>query len=137
MEKRIERKSWDSQKTREFYEDLLREALESIPDTGAVMVLGPMFILRSPEENFKLFEGAQQKLKEKNLTVFNQLPFVDHILGDAPFDYKTKFEIFYKRLIKSGKIKACYLLPDWEKSEGTKSEIEYCKEAGVVVHEMK
>lgn len=129
----LEKKVWTLVETETFYKKLLEQALSSIPETGAAMVLGPMFIIRTPEENFLLFEKAQSKLEEKGLEVFNQLPYVDYILGEAPFDYKTKFDVFYKALIESGKITACYILPDWEKSEGTKSEIEYCKKAGVPV----
>jgi len=132
----IENKVWTMPETEAFYGDLLKRALESIPESGAVMVLGPMFILRKPEENFTLFEKAHEELKAKGMAVFDQLPFVDYNLGYAPFDHKTKFEIFYKALIESGRIKACYLLPDWEKSEGTKSEIEFCKKANVPVFEL-
>lgn len=132
----IEKKIWTMPETEAFYGDLLERALESIPESGAVMVLGPMFILRKPEENFALFEKAHSELEGEGMTVFDQLPFVDYNLGYAPFDYKTKFEIFYKALIESGKIKACYLLPDWEKSEGTKSEIEFCRSANVPVFEL-
>lgn len=128
------KKEWSSEEIKEFYGKLLKEALATIPETGAVMVLGPMFKIRTPEENFTLFEKAQKELRTKNIEVFNQLPFVDYILGHAPFAYGTKFEIFYKNLINSGKITACYLLPDWEQSEGTKQEIEYCKQAGIPVH---
>ncbi|MEI8249132.1 MAG: DUF4406 domain-containing protein [Candidatus Taylorbacteria bacterium] len=127
---------WTTTETQEFYKDLLEKSLNNIPETGAVMVLGPMFIIRSIDENFKLFEDAQRKLESQGLHVFNQVPITDHMLGEAPFDYKTKFEVFYKPLIQSGKITGCYLLPDWDKSEGTKSEIEYCKEKGIPVHEL-
>lgn len=136
MENNLSKRKWSPAETQAFYKDLLGKALESIPETGAVMVLGPMFKLRTPEENFALFEQAQSELRAKDITVFNQLPFVDYILGHAPFEYGTKFEVFYKNLILSGKITACYLLPDWEKSEGTISEIEYCKEAGVPVYNL-
>lgn len=136
MEHNAEKRKWSPNETQEFYKGLLEKALEGIPATGAVMVLGPIFKLRTPEENFALFEQAQAKLRAKDIEVFNQLPFVDYILGHAPFDYGTKFEIFYKNLINSGKITACYLLPDWEKSEGTISEIEYCKQADVPVYHL-
>ena len=130
-------KVWADTETRAFYTDLLTKALKTIPETGAAMVLGPMFIIRSPEENFAIFTKAQNKLSEKGITIFNQLPFVDYIIVHAPYNYATKFEIFYKGLIESGKISACYLLPDWEKSTGTVSEIEYCKKAGVPVHKIE
>ena len=132
-------KEWSPAETRLFYEKLLQKALESISESGAAMILGPMFILRSPEENFRMFESAKQKLEYSGTEVFDQLPYLDYTLGrgNAPFDYKTKFEVFYKQLISSGKIKACYLLPDWEKSEGTRSEVEYCKAANVPVFEIK
>ena len=127
---------WTEDTTKDFYKKLLGQALDSIPESGAAMVLGPMFIIRKPEENFAIFEEAQNKLKDSGLAVFNQLPFVDHNLKEAPFKYGIKFETFYKPLIQSGKIKTCYLLPDWEKSEGTRGEIEYCKEAGIPIVEL-
>ncbi len=129
-------KVWTNEETEAFYADLLSKALETIPETGAAMVLGPMFILRTPEENFTMFTTAQNKLTEKGIATFNQLPFVDYVIVHAPYNYATKFEVFYKGLIESGKISACYLLPDWEKSAGTVSEIEYCKKAGVPVYKM-
>ncbi len=130
------KREWSIVETQDFYKNLLKKALATIPEKGAAMVLGPMFIIRTPEENFALFEKAQNELQEKGVEIFNQLPFVDYIIGDAPFDYKTKFELFYKALINSGKITSCYLLPDWEKSEGTRSEIQYCKDAKIPVFEM-
>lgn len=129
-------RSWSPEESEGFYRDLLEKALLVIPESGAVMVAGPMFILRSPEENFALFEQAHSKLREEGKSVFNQLPFVDYNLPEAPFDYETKFRVFYKGLIHSGKISACYLLPDWEQSEGTKTEVAYCKEAGIPAFEI-
>lgn len=129
-------KVWTSDETESFYKELLRWALERIPSSGAAMVLGPMFIIRAPEENFALFDKAQKELSAKGVATFNQLPFVDYIIGHAPFNYAIKFELFYQGLIKSGKITACYLLPDWEKSEGTRTEVGYCKSAGVPVYEL-
>ncbi len=131
-----EKKEWSSSEVDQFYSDLLEQALVSIPESGAVMVLGPMFIIRDPEENFSLFEEAQMKLKEEGIEIFNQLPLTDYRLKDAPFKYDRKFELFYKPLIQSGKITACYLLPDWEKSEGTRAEIEYAKEVGIPIHKL-
>jgi len=127
------KKNWSEIETIEFYNKLLETALETIPDSGAVMVLGPMFILRKPEENFALFKSAQTKLRSEGKYIFNQLPFVDYNLKYAPFKYDVKFELFYKKLIESGKITSCYLLPDWEKSEGAKSEIEYCRDNNIPV----
>lgn len=129
-------REWADSEAADFYKTLLNKALGSISEFGAVMVLGPMFILRSPEENFALFERAQNKLQDLGLTVFNQLPFLDYNIKDSPFKYEIKFEIFYKGLINSGKIKTCYLLPDWDKSEGTKTEIKYCNENNVPVIEL-
>ncbi len=129
-----DKKKWTLGKAERFYEELLVKALASLPEEGAVMVLGPMFIIRAPEENFKLFASAQEKLEEEGVSVFNQLPYVDYNLPTAPFRYDVKFAIFYKGLIESGKITACYLLPMWEQSEGTKQEVEYCKKAGVPIN---
>jgi hypothetical protein len=132
------KREWSPAETEDFYKKLLEQALATIPTTGAAMVLGPMFRIRSPKDNFALFEKAQRSLAAQGIQVFDQLPFVDYNLGEnnAPFKYDIKFEVFYKPLIESGKINACYCLPDWEQSEGTKSEIRYCKNAGVPVYDV-
>lgn len=130
------KRSWSPEESEEFYKDLLRKALLVIPNSGAVMVAGPMFIIRPPEENFALFEEAHTKLKEEGKVVFDQLPFVDYNLPEAPFDYATKFKVFYQGLMQSGKISACYLLPDWEQSEGTRTEAQYCKDFGIPIFEL-
>jgi hypothetical protein len=136
MEKEAKAKEWTAKETRAFYESLLERALNTIPESGAVMVLGPIFAIRTIEENAVLFGKAILDLKKEGMDVFNQWPFLDRVQRDAPFDYKAKFEIFYKSLIESGKITECYLLPDWEKSEGTRSEIAFCEEAGVPTYEL-
>ncbi len=133
--KNVERK-WSDEESKIFYENLLQKALRQIPPSGQAMVLGPMFILGEPEKNFLRFEKAQSDLQSKNIDTFNQVPFVDYNLKEAPFNYKLKFEIFYKGLMNSGKILICYLLPGWEQSEGTKTEIEYCKESGIPIVEI-
>jgi hypothetical protein len=127
---------WSPEEAKDFYKQLLEKALRTIPETGAAMVLGPMFILRTPEENFARFDDAHKILEQKGIKVFNQVPFVDYNLPDAPFQYDIKFEIFYKGLITSGKITASYLLPDWQQSKGTLQEIDFCKQAGVPVFEL-
>lgn len=129
-------KEWSELESIDFYKQLLDEALNSIPESGASMVLGPMFILKTPEENFELFKQAQKKLSDEGIAIYNQLPVLDYNLKDAPFRYEIKFEIFYKGLINSGKIKSCYLLPDWDKSEGTKTEIQFCKDNNIPVFEL-
>jgi hypothetical protein len=129
-------REWSPEETDAFYSDLLHKALEAIPESGVAIVLGPMFINGLPEDNFKKFEEAQDKLKEQGIETYNQLPIVDYNLKDAPFKYDRKFELFYKPLIQSGKINACYLLPGWQQSKGTRTEVEYAKEKGIPVHEI-
>ena len=129
------KKVWTPLETEIFYKNLLDKALDTIPEKGAVIVIGPMFVNKNPEENFALFTKKQNDLISQGLDVFDQLPFVDYNLEEAPFNYAVKFELFYKPLIQSGKIKACYLLPDWSLSSGTKTEIEYAREFGIPVYE--
>ncbi len=123
-------------KTELFYQELLEKALASIPESGAVMVIGPLFILRPTTENLSILQKAQQDLRKQGQEVFDQRPFLDISLPDAPFDYQVKFPLFFKKLIQSGKITACYLMDDWEKSEGTRTEVEYCKEAGIPIFKL-
>ena len=128
-------KEWSEKEIQDFYIALLHEALGSIPDSGAVMVLGPMFIIRAVDENFEIMRKKQFELRLLGKYVFDQIPFTDHVLEDAPFAYDKKFELFYKKLIASGKITAVYLLPDWRQSLGTVSEVAFCKEFGVPIFE--
>ncbi len=104
--------NWTVEKADSFYTELLEKALKQIPDSGVSMVLGPMFILRTPEDNFKMFQDKIDELSAQGKTVFDQVPFTDYMLKEAPFKYDRKFEIFYQGLIKSGKIKEIHLLPD-------------------------
>lgn len=130
------KRDWSDEEAAQFYAELLARALSTIPAQGAAMVLGPMFIIRPPEENFRLFASAQARLVAQGIVVFDQLPLLDYNLPDAPFKYAIKFEKYYKPLIQSGKITVCYLLPDWEQSPGTRSEISFAEEAGVPVFEI-
>lgn len=132
----LQKRKWSVEEATNFYKELLDSALETIPSSGSVMVLGPMFILRNPEENFALFDKAQTELEKKGLSVFNQTSFVDYNLSDAPFEYGIKFDVFYQNLIKSGKITACYLLPGWEESQGTKTEVEFAREMGLGIYSL-
>ena len=136
IESESEKRTYSESEARQYYDDLLEKSLESIGDGGASIVLGPMFIIRSPEENFELFRSAQKHLRENGIDVFDQLPWLDYNLQNAPFMYDLKFEIYYKGLIRSGKIKGAYLLEGWEKSKGTRSEVEYCQDFGVPVYTM-
>lgn len=123
-------------KSEKFYQELLEKALDSIPESGAVMVLGPLFILRPTSENLLRFGRAQNELEQKGNFVFDQRKFLDVALESPPFRYEIKFPIFFKKLIQSGKINACYLLEDWEQSEGTREEVRYCKEAGIPIFKL-
>ena len=105
MSQEENKNKWSESESIDFYNRLLKQAIESISEKGASMVLGPMFILRSPEENFIHFKEAQTKLQQNGIEIFDQLPILDYNLKEAPFRYDLKFEIFYKGLINSGKIK--------------------------------
>ena len=119
-----------------YYEQLLEKALATIPESGAVMVLGPLFIKRPHAENLELFEKAQKDLIKQGNTVFDQRAFLDNQQTDAPFRFDIKFPMFFQKLIESGKLSACYLMDDWENSEGTVEEVFYCKQAGVPVYKL-
>jgi hypothetical protein len=134
MERLQAKREWSAEEADLFYTQLLHEALKSIPDSGVAIVLGAMFINGLPEDNFKKFEAAQNKLREGGIETYNQLPVVDYNLKEAPFKYDRKFELFYKPLIQSGKINACYLLPGWEHSKGVQSEKSYAEEIGIPIY---
>lgn len=116
-----------------YYKTLLDVVLESI-EQGSVMVIGPLGVgTEAFESNVIRFERAQKALEEDDYTVFNQLPYLDIFLNGAPHERDTKFEIFYKGLIQSGKIATLFTLPGHETSKGTTLELSYAQEKSVPV----
>jgi hypothetical protein len=116
-----------------YYKVLLDVALESIEEES-VMVVGPLGVgTEAFESNVARFEKAQKELEDDGYTIFNQLPYLDIFLTGAPHEHDTKFEIFYKRLIQSGKIATLFVLPGHETSKGTTLELSYAKEKGIPV----
>lgn len=116
-----------------YYKTLLTVALESI-EQGSVMVIGPLGVETDAfESNMSRFEKAQKELEEDGYTVFNQLPYLDIFLEDAPRDYGAKFDIFYKGIIQSGKVTTLFVLPHYEYARGVLVEISYAQEKAVPV----
>lgn len=114
-----------------YYQVLLQTVLETMSHE-CVMVVGPLGVGTDAfESNGTRFEKAQRKLEEDGYTVFNQLPYLDIFLDDAPKDYGTKFDIFYKGIIQSGKITTLFVLPEYEHARGVLAEISYAQEKGI------
>ncbi len=111
----------------EFYLELLEKALIKMgPESG--MVVGNIFSDGDSEENINIILNKVAELQSTNETIFNQIPYLDDNIDNAPFDYDLKFETFYKGLIQSGKINKLFVLPSFEKSVGTKKEIMFAEE---------
>lgn len=116
-----------------YYQTLLDVVLESIEE-GSVMVVGALGVgTEYFEENMKVFEKAILELEVDGYNVFNQLPYLDIFLDNAPRDYGAKFDIFYKGIIQSGKITTLFVLPHYEHARGVLAEISYAQEKEVPV----
>lgn len=117
-----------------FYRKLLEKANHQMQkDENTVIVIGPIFA-GDKEKNLQVFEETILRLQSEGESVFSQIPFLDENLdNNPPFDYETKFAVFYKGLFESGNIKKVYVLPGWEESGGTKQEIAFVQEQGVEI----
>ena len=119
----------------EYYKHLLSKALGEIDKLGgtAAMVCGNIGIgTENFEKNIKLIKNKIEELSKKE-NVFDQINYLDVFNENAPCLYGEKFEVFYKKLIQSGKINKLYVLRGFENSKGTLSEIEFAKEAKVPI----
>lgn len=118
-----------------FYHNLLRKALLEIKQGGFnAIVFGPLKTQNSEyQENLNKFRCAQNTVQEQGYRVFDQIPYLDIYLENAPFDFKTKFPIFFEGIIKSGLIKYALFTHDWEKSSGAISEHEYCLNNSITI----
>lgn len=80
-------------------------------------------------DNLHTFHAYQTRVAALGMPVFDQTAYLDIYLSDAPKDYGTKFDVFYKGLIQSDKIKKVYVIPGWEKSQGASAEVGYATDA--------
>lgn len=117
---------------KEYYKKLLDRALSQIKET-ACMISGPIGVgIDSFDKNIEKLKNNIDLISQKEI-VFNQIPYLDIYLEDSPKDYSTKFEIFYKGLIQSGKISKLYISKGSQNSKGVISEIEYAKEKDILI----
>ena len=126
-------KNEDSKK---FYNNLLNKALDSIEGSSS-LVVGNIFSSRDKEKNKGLIKEKIEELRNSGVDIFNQLPFLDENLENAPFEYELKFEIFYKGLIHSGKINKLFVLPNFVDSVGAKKEILFAEEKLIEIEYLK
>jgi hypothetical protein len=121
-----------SKTPREYYENLLAQALKEM-QPGSAMIIGPLGIGSAEfKDNLERMHATQKTVAEKYMVlVFDQTKYLDDNFPDAPRDYDLKFEVFYQGLILSGKIKTLYVMKNYETSPGTAKEISYAKEHGV------
>lgn len=128
------------------FEELLIVALRIIKRIPypISMVCGPISTggCGSIEENLTVFNKAIEALREKNITVFSQMPFEEpmlRIIKETPY-YKNGeqlLNIFYLPLFESGYVKTLYFIPDWASSFGASWEHEQAKRLGIAVVYLK
>lgn len=116
-----------------FYEDLLLKAFSVLEDNSSIVIGSLGVDTKDFKRNEKLFKEYIYKLQRKNIKIFDQIPYLDIYLKNSPKDYSKKFEIFYKGIIQSGKIKKIFVIPNWEKSLGVITEINFAKEKNIEI----
>ena len=121
-----------------------RDILRSMP-AGVVQVCGPISTggTGSRELNCQVFALAIEYLKKKGLTVFDQMPFQDQMVGmskryaeknNGAYD-QSLLEEFYRPLFQSGFITETHFLPGWEDSTGAKWERELITSLGIPIQD--
>jgi len=141
-ESRLRKKQADS------FHELSQIALKDLRKIGkASMVCGPITTggQGSVEENVRVFGLIITHLKQKGVTVFEQLPY-----EPALWVLKDQWEKegnegycmplltdFYGPVFKSGMIIDSYFLPDWESSFGAKWERNELTQLGIAVHDLE
>jgi len=118
-----------------FYQNILQKALLEIKQEKAnAMVFGPL----KPQsldftENLNSFHEAQQIVQHQGYKVFDQIPYLDIYLSDAPFDFDIKFPIFFQGIIQSKLITHAFFTSDWKTSIGATKEHEYCEKSDIKI----
>lgn len=133
-DKTEDKKKFSLEETKEFYSTLLDQAKQELASLDKpIMICGQLFNGLGLEHHMSRMKSYQKIFSKKGHDIFNQLKYLDSHLPSAPFNYNLKFEIFYKGIIQSGYITKCYFMPGWEKSQGARTEMEFCKENDIKV----
>ncbi len=121
--------------SKDFYQALLEKAKDEIGKHGAIMVSGTVNVHNEDqrESNIARITRVIQQLRETGWTVFDSMQYLDIRLTKAPCDYATKFEIFWKGLIQSGRIKMLFVLQSDRNTKGVQSEIRYAQDVGIPI----
>ena len=92
----------------------------------------------SIEGNLKVFRQTITRLTEEGNTIFDQMPFEEHIhrVVHDEFGQGAKTELlegFYRPLFESGSIKRLYFITGWESSDGARWEHEAGQQLGLEI----
>ncbi len=119
-----------------FYAMLLADALRSIDAMGgSASMISAKFGVGTSEfkQNLNVLEQRIGDLETQGIQIFNQSHYLDEFIHGSPGDYETKFAIFFKGLLESGKIKTLYVLPGSASARGVIAEVNIAHEVGVPV----
>jgi len=121
-------------RTYEEMADLALTILDKMPQPVG-MISGPIstggFGMKN---NLRIFSRAIEKISEK-FTIFDQLPFEPKmceiiVQKNKKYD-RNLLERFYLPILRSGRIKILFFLPNWWQSKGSFWEHEKVKELGL------
>lgn len=121
------------------FEELLEVALLVIDRAKKPvgMACGPITTggKENPKDNMKTLKKAIKMLSEMGASVFDQMPFENHMQRIKATPYyrggNHLLEIFYLPIFESGKITTLYFVSGWETSQGAMWEHEQAKRLGI------
>jgi hypothetical protein len=106
-----------------------------------VQVCGPIGTggLGNVEDNLNAFDSTIKNLQNKGLNVFDQMPFewpmqVIKMKVDLNKYPEAILYDFYEPLFKSGLIKECYFMNNWQTSKGANWEHDQAKKLGIKIN---
>lgn len=122
-----------------YYEDLLRKALNAIDaeNGGRALMVSTQMRVDGDQKilaaNIKTLQDIIAALRSQGESVFDQIPWLDINQPGAPMDYATKFNVFWRGLISSGKISRLVVPAESRGARGVESEIQFATESGIDV----
>ncbi len=103
-------------------------------------VCGPISTggLGSIEKNIEFFDAVIGLLMKRGLTVFDQMPFQEHIFRIVQNRWGSRqnnqlLNEFYLPIFQSGLVDQLYFMPGWETSEGATWEHEQAQSLGIEI----
>jgi hypothetical protein len=95
--------------------------------------------LGSIEANLEQFRLTISKLVSDGKTIFDQMPFEDHMmrLTSEKYNAGAKADLldqFYLPIFRSGLVRNLYFIPDWQSSAGALWEHQQAQRLGLSIH---